>query len=84
MKISSGTIARTIWLIVALVNQCMIVLGRDVLPIAEDDVYQVVSIIFTIGAALSAWWKNNSFTRAAIVADEVMKIEKDRGEQECV
>ncbi len=81
MKISSGTIARTIWLIVALANQCMIVMGRDVLPLAEDDVYQIVSIIFTIWASLSAWWKNNSFTRAAIVADEVMKIEKDRGEK---
>ncbi len=84
MKISSGTIARTIWLLIALVNQCMMVMGRDVLQVAEDDVYQVVSLLFTIGAAISAWWKNNSFTKAAIIADEVIKIEKDRGESECV
>ena len=78
MKISSGTIARTIWLLVALLNQCMIIMGREVLPIAQDDVYQVVSLMFTIGASISAWWKNNSFTRAAIMADEIMMDEKER------
>lgn len=27
---------------------------------------------FTVGAALAAWWKNNSFTPEAIEADDFM------------
>ena len=46
--------------------------GKQVLNIADDDIYQVVSILFTIGASAVAWWKNNSFTQEAIKADEVM------------
>ena len=33
---------------------------------------EVISGLFTIGAAAWAWWKNNSFTKAAIAGDEVM------------
>ncbi len=78
MKISKGTIARTVWLVIALVNQCLIIAGKEVLPIVEEDVYQIISLLFTICAALIAWWKNNSFTQAAIIADEVIKIERER------
>lgn len=73
MKISAGTIARTIWLCLALINQCLVLSGREVLPFAENEVYEVVSLIFTISASLVAWWKNNSFTKKAIIADSIMK-----------
>ena len=46
--------------------------GKQVLNIADDDIYQVISLLFTIGAAVWGWWKNNSFTQEAIKADEVM------------
>ncbi|MEE1049692.1 MAG: phage holin [Clostridia bacterium] len=73
MKISAGTAARTIWLAVALLNQVLIILGKEVIPFAEDDIYQVTSLIFTAAAAIAAWWKNNSFTKAAKEADLLMK-----------
>lgn len=69
-NITAGTIARTIVLILALANQILAMCGKQVLNIADDDIYQVVSIIFTIGASVIAWWKNNSFSQAAIKADE--------------
>lgn len=71
-NITAGTIARTIVLILALANQVLAMCGKQVLNIADDDIYQVVSIVFTIGAAVWGWWKNNSFSYEAIKADKIM------------
>ena len=72
MKIETDTIARTIVLALALLNQILAVMGRGTIDIAESDIYQIVSLIATIASALWAWWKNNSFTRHAILADEYL------------
>ena len=69
--VSSGTIARTICLVLALVNQVLAMLGMVPVDVAEDTVYQGVSIVFTVVTALVAWWKNNSFSKKAIAADQV-------------
>lgn len=73
MKISAGTIARTIILILALINQLLVATGHAVINIAEEDINTLISTIFTIIAAITAWWKNNSFTKNAIEADEYKK-----------
>lgn len=72
MKIKSDTIARTIVLALALANQLLAVLGKGQLAIAENDIYQIVSLVATIGSAIIAWWKNNSFTKPAIKADKYL------------
>ncbi len=77
MKITAETIARTIVLVIALLNQIFAIFGREQIPIAEDNIYQLVSILFTIGAAVWSWWKNNSVTQNAIKADEYLKELKD-------
>ena len=61
-NITAGTIARTIVLLLALANQVLAMCGKQVLNIADDDIYQVVSIVFTISASVWSWWKNNSFS----------------------
>lgn len=66
------TIARTIVLFIALANQVLAIAGKEVFPVTEDQVYQGVTLIVTIGASVWAWWKNNSFTKAAIEADKVL------------
>lgn len=78
MKITAGTAARTICLALALINQLLTVFGKKVIPFADDDIYTLVSAVFTIGAATAAWWKNNSFTEAARTADELLKAEKQQ------
>ena len=81
MKISEGTIVRTVVLAIALFNQVLSILGMSPLNILEHDVETFLSTAFTIGAALVAWWKNNSFTYEAITADNLMyelKEEKKR------
>ena len=82
MGIKPDTIARTIVLILALINQILAIYGRDKLPFAESDIYQIVSMVFTIGSSVVAWWKNNSFTKAAIHADTVMQRMKDMESEE--
>ena len=76
MKISKGTIARTIILALALINQLLTASGHNVINIADEDINTLISTAFTIVSAVAAWWKNNSFTQAAITADEIMKEEK--------
>lgn len=71
-KIEKGTIVRTVVLAVALVNQGLTISGHNPLPFTNEEVGQGVSMILTVGASLWAWWKNNSFTQAAIAADEWM------------
>ena len=75
-QVKADTIARTICLILAIVNQILAVIGKEILPFGEDEIYQACSLIATIITSLIAWWKNNSFTQAALIGDEVMKQEK--------
>jgi SPP1 family holin len=70
--VKTETIARTIALFIALANQVLAVFGKEAFPITEDIVYQAVSLIALIASAVWAWWKNNSFTKAAIEADKVL------------
>ncbi len=77
LQITSGTIARTAILILALVNQVLTATGHSVINISDENINTLISTGFTIVSALIAWWKNNSFTQAAIMADEVMKEDKN-------
>ena len=70
---TKSTIARTLILIVALVNQIGVSTGHSTLAIDDETITQAVSLIFTIAASIVCWWKNNSFTDPAIKADELMK-----------
>lgn len=71
-KISAGTIARTICLALALINQILAVVGKSPLPIEDDLVTTLISTAATIIAAVAAWWKNNSLSPEAIQADKLL------------
>ena len=76
--VSVGTITRTAVLGLALTNQLLSAAGKPLLPIDNAQLEQLISTGFTVGAALAAWWKNNSFTTEAIEADEFMVRMKKR------
>ncbi len=69
INITAGTIARTAVLLLALTNQLLSAMGKSPLPIESTTVEQLVTAGITTVAALVAWWKNNSFTKEAIMAD---------------
>ena len=77
--ISAGTIARTACLLLALTNQVLSALGKPVLPIESATVEQLVTAGITTVTALIAWWKNNSFTAAALEADKTYDRLKSQG-----
>ena len=76
-KIPTETIVRTIVLAFALLNQVLTMFGVNPLPFSAEEVYQGCTALLTVVSALWAWWKNNSFTQAAIRADEVLKKNKE-------
>ncbi len=66
-------IVRLIVLAIVLINQALVVAGWNPLPFSEDQIYEGVSIVATVITSLWAWWKNNSITKEAQVADDYMK-----------
>lgn len=76
--VTAGTVARTVILALALINQLLSVTGHAVLPIEDAQIESLVSTVWTIIAAMAAWWKNNSVTDAAIEADKIKVDLKQR------
>lgn len=72
MKVKTETIVRTVILALALVNQLLSATEHAVLPIQDEQAETLITTGATILASLWAWWKNNSFTREAIAADNHM------------
>ena len=72
-KISTGTIVRTVVFALALVNQLLVMLGYSPLPMDEETINLAITSIWTVAAAVVTWWKNNSFTQAAIKADKLLE-----------
>lgn len=69
---SAGTIARTIILALALVNQILVISGKSPLPIEDGQIEILVSTAWTVIASLVTYWKNNSWTKEAKLADKYM------------
>ena len=64
-KTDIGTITRTVLIIIALINQGLVIAGKNPLPFEDEQIAQVISFGFTSVTALVAWWKNNNFSREA-------------------
>lgn len=73
LEITTGTIVRTICLLIALANQVLAVFGKSPLPIDDSMVELLVSTIATAVFALIAWWKNNDFTLNARRAGKYLR-----------
>lgn len=71
-KITAGTIIRSLCLILALVNLTLETMGKKVIPITDDQISELVTLVITIATSLVGFWKNNSFTQEAIIADGIM------------
>ena len=71
-NISTGTIVRTLCLILALAIQLLSAFGKSPLPIDNAQLEQLVTGLITVVAALVNWWENNRFTPEAIEADQYL------------
>ena len=77
-NISAGTIARAICLVLALINQVLVMNGHSVLPIEDETIELIVTNVWTVAAALWGYWKNNSWTLKARKADAYLAREKEK------
>lgn len=71
-NVSKGTVIRTAVLLLAIINNLLALFDKSPLPIEDETLEDVIAFLFTTGASLTAWWKNNSFTKEAIAGDKLM------------
>lgn len=69
----NNAIVRLVVLVILLVNQFLLTLGWSPLPFSEEQIYEGVSSVATVGMSVYAWWKNNSVTKEAQQADEYLR-----------
>ena len=65
-KPTGATIIRILVLFFALANQTLVLFGHKAFPVTESELYEAISWLFTAGSSLVCWWKNQSFSDAAI------------------
>jgi len=63
MKMDKSTLARTIVLIVALLNQVLTSFNLNPLPFSDTQVYDAVTVVFTVVTSLITWYKNNEIKK---------------------
>ena len=76
-NVSKGTIIRAVLVVLAIVNTALTVSGKNPLPFDEAWVENVITIGFDAVVTWLAYWKNNSYSKNAITADEVLKALKE-------
>ena len=73
MKVTKSTIVRTILVALVIVNFVLEKCGIDVIPADEHTVLMFVETAIEIAILVVGFWKNNSFTKKAVKADEFLK-----------
>ena len=71
-KISVGTWVRGILSLVSIINMALTAFGKTPVSVEYSELYTIISLIFTFIVGAASYWKNNSFTSAAIEADKFM------------
>lgn len=70
--VSVQTWVRTAVLVIALVNQALVVFGISKNEIELETWTQYASYALTVVSSIWSWWKNNSFTQKAQEADTLL------------
>ena len=79
-NVKVGTWVRGILLIISFVNMALSAAGKAPIPADYNELYTIVSVIFSVLVGTSAYWKNNSFTDAAQTADKFLHEQGDAKE----
>jgi SPP1 family holin len=79
-RATTDTWVRTVVFGITLINQILISFNRNPLPWSDSEMYELVSLFASVVTTLWVYWKNNSWTHPAIVADEKMHEMKAKAE----
>ncbi len=79
-NLDKGTVIRTVLLLIALINQILVMFGKTPLPLDEESVnnladvlYVAFSTLFTTVMTLITWFKNNYVTSKGQKQKEILK-----------
>ena len=72
-----STYVSAIVLIFTMVNYVLNIMGKPVININENEIAAWVTAIVGVVGIIYSWYKNQSITHPAQVADDIMKILKD-------
>ena len=75
--VTKEAVVGIILLVLALVNATLQMFGMNVLPINNEDVTNVVSMLFLIGTAAWNCWKNRNLTKASQEAQAITDMIKN-------
>lgn len=73
MKITKSTLVRTILFFLVILNFILEKCGVDLIPVNESTVLMFVEYAIEVAILIVGFWKNNSYTSKAIIADEFLK-----------
>lgn len=75
--IKPSTYVSAVVLIFTMVNYVLNIMGKSVININENEIAAWVTAIVGVVGIVYSWYKNQSITHPAQVADDIMKILKD-------
>lgn len=75
--IKASTYVSAVVLIFTMVNYVLNIMGKPVININENEIAAWVTAIVGVAGIVYSWYKNQSITHPAQVADDIMKILKD-------
>lgn len=75
--IKPSTYVSAVVLIFTMVNYVLNIMGKPVININENEITAWVTAIVGVVGIIYSWYKNQSITHPAQVADDIMKILKD-------
>lgn len=75
--IKPSTYVSAVVLIFTMVNYVLNIMGKPVININENEIAAWVTAIVGVVGIVYSWYKNQSITHPAQVADDIMKILKD-------
>ena len=75
--IKASTYVSAVVLIFTMVNYVLNIMGKPVININENEIAAWVTAIVGVVGIIYSWYKNQSITHPAQVADDIMKIIKD-------
>lgn len=72
-NVKKETLIRTIITAISMLNMILTMTGKNPLPFSEDELYIGLSAVAGLMSTVWSWWKNNSFSPEAIIADEYLE-----------
>ncbi len=82
VKITKGTIIRTILMVIVLINLVLKAFGKSAITVDDGVIANVVETVIEIAAIAVGFWKNNSYSEKALKADKFLQDLRNEEESE--